>query len=135
MLQVDIGVNMTKLLINEIIENINKILNSYDKLHEFEKKDCSHEQIRKELLTLRNSTERLASLIPKFNQKVVQTTDLADVFKITYFPTLKIHLMYLSENQESKHNLLKIQARIAITYLNVDGGMDKLKTLRDHLKN
>lgn len=127
---------MTKLLISEIIDNINKILNAYDKLHEFEKKDCSYEQIRKELFTLRNSTERLASLVPKLTrstQAVIQTADLTDVFKITYFPTLKIHLVYLSENPESKHNLFKIQARLAITYLNVDSCMDNLKTLRDHL--
>jgi hypothetical protein len=136
-LQIEGGICMTKLLTREIVESINKILNSYDKLYEFEKKGCSYEQIRKELLVLKNSTETLSALMPKLikdDPLITEKVNLANIFRITYLPTLKIHLVYLSENQESKSNLLKIQARLAITYLNVDDCMNNLKILRTHLK-
>lgn len=132
------GMSSLTTLSNIVIEYANKILNSYDRLHEFEKKGCTYEQIRKELVTIKNSTESLSSIIPKL-MKVrsinVETQNINDVFKISYFPTLKIHLVYLSENQESKNELLKIQARLAITYLNVDECMNSLKILRTLLRN
>lgn len=137
-MQIERGIDMTKLLIREIVENITKILNAYDKLHEFEKKGCNYEQIRKELLILKKSTEVLSIFIPKLIRNdllATQEANLSNIFRITYLPTLKIHLVYLSENRESKNNLLKIQARLAITYLNVDSCMDHLKTLRTYLKN
>ena len=59
---------------------------------------------------------------------------LIKIFKITYLPTLRIHLLYLKERKESDPELLKIQARLALTYLNVDGCVDNLRIIHSYLK-
>lgn len=125
-------------IVEKILHNINKILNSFEKLHEYETKGCTREEIKKELLLLKTGTEELIPLMNKLfkdNPSQIQgLPTLSNIFKITFLPTLKIHLLYLSRIKESNIDLLKIQARFAITYLNVDGCVDSLKIIHAYLK-
>ncbi len=128
---------MSKQLIEDILSHISKIINSYEKLSHYENSGCTYEQIKKELQLLLISTEELSPLIKNLqNHKIaIQGLDtLVKIFKITYLPTLKIHLLYLKERKESNVELLKIQARLALTYLNVDGCVDNLRIIHAYLK-
>jgi hypothetical protein len=129
---------LAKIIIEQVLDNINKIFGSYDKLHEFETVGCTTEQMKKELVTLKEATEKLSTaMIRLFKENPTQIkglSTLSGIFKITYLPTLKIHLLYLSQIQESNNRLLKIQSRLAITYLNVDGCIDNLRIIYAYLK-
>jgi hypothetical protein len=129
---------LAKAIIEQILDNISKIFYSYDKLHEFETVGCTIEQMKKELITLKEATEKLSSgMIKLFKENPTQIkglSTLSSIFKITYLPTLKIHLLYLSQIRESNNHLLKIQSRLAITYLNVDGCIDNLRIIHAYLK-
>ncbi|MGI0026858.1 MAG: hypothetical protein ACREAD_03350 [Nitrosopumilaceae archaeon] len=129
---------MIKNITEEILSNINKIVNSYEKLHEYEIKGCTSVEIKKELQLLKNTTEKLYPLMMqlfKENQsKIKGISTLASIFKVTFLPLLKIHLLYLSQINESDTNLLKIQSRLAITYLNIDGSIDNLRIIHSYLK-
>ncbi len=115
-----------------------KIFDSYDKLHEFETTGCTTEQIKEELIGIKESTEKLSvSMTRLFKENPSQIKGiptLSGIFKVTYLPTLKIHLLYLSQIRESDTDLLKIQSRLAITYLNVDGCIDNLRIIHAYLK-
>lgn len=117
---------------------MNKIFDSYEILHKFEETGCTIEQIKKELVTIKESTENLslnmAKLIKENPSQIKGMPTLSSIFKITYLPTLKIHLLYLSQIHESDIDLLKIQSRLAITYLNVDGCIDNLRIIHAYLK-
>lgn len=129
---------LIKYVTEEILLNINRILNSYEKLHEYEIKGCTIEEIKKELQLLKNTTEKLYPLMMKLfkeNQsKIKGISTLASIFKVTFLPLLKIHLLYLSQINESDTNLLSIQSRLAITYLNIDGSIDNLRIIHSYLK-
>ncbi|MDE1766865.1 MAG: hypothetical protein KGI27_11435 [Thaumarchaeota archaeon] len=129
---------MAKALVEQVLHDINKIFDSYDKLHEYERTGCTTEQIKKELVMLKESTEKLSPLMTRlFKENPSQIkgiSTLSSIFKITYLPTLKIHLLYISQIKESKTDLLKIQSRLAITYLNVDGCIDSLRIIHAYLK-
>lgn len=129
---------LIKYVTEEILSNINRILNSYEKLHEYEVNGCTSEEIKKELQLLKSTTENLYPLMMKLfkeNQsKIKGVSTLASIFKVTFLPLLKIHLLYLSQINESNPNLLKIQSRLAITYLNIDGSIDNLRIIHSYLK-
>lgn len=129
---------MTKAIVEQILYNINKILDSYDKLHEYETIGCTTEQIQKELIALKEATIKLSSLMIRlFKENPTQIkglSTLSSIFKITYLPTLKIHLLYLSQIKKLNNDLPQIQSRLAITYLNVDGCIDNLRIIRAYLK-
>lgn len=125
-------------VVEQVLRNIAKILYSYDKLHEYEKSGCTIEQLRDELVALRESTQKLSSFMLKMFKenpsKIKGVSTLSNIFKITYLPTLKIHLLYLSQLKKSDDNLLRIQSRLAITYLNVDECIDNLRIIQAYLK-
>ncbi|HJW19740.1 MAG TPA: hypothetical protein VJ571_04205 [Candidatus Nitrosotalea sp.] len=129
---------MTRHLIEQILSGINKMVESYEKLHNFEKHGCTSEQIKKELHSMENSTEELTLLMTRLQKenlgKIQGLSTIESIFKITYLPTLKIHLIYLEQIGESNMSLLKIQSRLAITYLNVDGCIDNLRIIHAYLK-
>jgi len=114
------------------------MVESYEKLHSFEKHGCTSEQIKKELHAMENSTEELVVLMTRLQKenlgKIQGMSTIESIFKVTYLPTLKIHLIYLEQIGESNISLLKIQSRLAITYLNVDGCIDNLRIIHAYLK-
>lgn len=130
--------NLPNAMIEQILRHVARILDSYERLHEYEKMGCTVEQVKKELNSLKDSTEKLSPLMLKlFKENPSQikgVATLSNIFKITYLPTLKIHLMYLSQVKKSTSDLLKIQSRLAITYLNVDGCIDNLRIIQAYLK-
>ncbi|MGI0102566.1 MAG: hypothetical protein ACREA7_08235 [Nitrosotalea sp.] len=127
-----------KILIEKILSNINRILTCYEKLHDYEDRGCTYEEIKKELILLKNTNEELAPLMKslfKDNPTRIQgIATLSSIFKVTFLPTLKVHLLYLKQTEDLNESLLKIQARLAITYLNVDGCIDNLRIIRSYLK-
>lgn len=129
---------MTKIIVEKILFDLNKILNSYDNLHSYEKRECTYGKIKRELLSINNVTEELIPLMKKLSKEnpsqIKGLSTLSTIFKITYLPTLKVHLLYLSQIQESDTDLLKIQARLAITYLNIDSCIDNLRIIHSYLK-
>lgn len=129
---------MPSALVEQILRNISKIIDSYEKLHIYETEGCTLDQMRKELVSLKDSTEKLSPLMLKlFRENPTQVkgvSTLSGIFKITYLPTLKIHLLYLSQLKKSPDDLLRIQSRLAITYLNVDGCVDNLRIIHAYLK-
>jgi hypothetical protein len=128
---------LSKHTVEKIISNINKIEECYEKLHTYEKSGCTNDNIKKDLKILQNSTMELITFmanLKKENAKISGLSTLQSIFKITYLPILKIHLLYLDRIQESDADLLKIQARLSMTYLNVDNCIDNLKIIRAYLK-
>ena len=127
-----------KVLSENISSHTSRILNSYEKLHYYEKNGCTYEEIRKELLLLKNSTEELTSLMKTLFRdnpnRVPGLATISSIFKVQFLPTLKVHLLYLTQTKVSNKDLLKIQARLAITYLNVDGCIDNLRIIQSYLK-
>ncbi len=127
-----------KILIEKILSNINKILNCYEKLHDYEEQGCTYEEIKKELILLKNANEELTPLMKSLFKdnptKIKGISTLSNIFKITFLPTLKVHLLYLKQTKDQNKSLLKIQARLAITYLNVDDCIDNLRIIRSYLK-
>ncbi len=87
---------------------------------------------------IKNSNEELTPLMKtlfrEHPNKIQGLATLAKIFKVTFIPTLKIHLLYLKQTEVQSNGLLKIQARLAITYLNVDGCIDNLRIIRSYLK-
>jgi hypothetical protein len=128
---------MARYLIEHILSNINKIIGCYERLHVYEKEGCTYDTIKKELKILKNSTDNLITLmvnLKKEKTKIYGLSTLQNIFKITYLPILKIHILYLERIKESHEDLLKIQARLAMTYLNVDDCIDNLKIIYAYLK-
>ncbi len=127
-----------KLLVEKILSNINRILTGYEKLHHYEEHGCTYAEIKKELVQLKNTSEELTPLMKslfKDNPTRIQgITTLSNIFKVTFLPTLKVHLLYLKQTEGLNDSHLKIQARLAITYLNVDGCIDNLRIIRSYLK-
>jgi hypothetical protein len=126
---------LSKHTVEKIISNINKIEECYEKLHTYEKSGCTSDNIKKELKILQISTTELITLMANLKkEKISGLSTLQSIFKITYLPILKIHLLYLDRIQESDADLLKIQTRLSMTYLNVDDCIDNLKIIRAYLK-
>lgn len=127
-----------KFLLEKILLNINKIIICYEKLHDYEIKGCTYEEIKKELVSLQNASEELAplmkSLFKNNSTQIKGLITLSNIFRVTYLPTLKVHLIYLYQTEDLSKNILKIQARLAITYLNVDGCIDNLRIIHSYLK-
>ncbi|MEO9307900.1 MAG: hypothetical protein ABI342_06295 [Nitrososphaera sp.] len=128
---------MSKHTIEKIISNINNVVECYEKLHTYEKNGCTYDDIKKDLKTLHRSTIQLITFmanLKKEDAKIPGLSTLQNIFKITYLPVLKIHLLYLDRIKERDSDLLKIQARLAMTYLNVDDCVDNLRIIRASLK-
>jgi hypothetical protein len=128
---------LSKHIVEKIVININKVVECYEKLHAYEKDGCTYDEIKKDLRVLQSSTIHLITLmasLKKDNAMISGLSTLQSIFKITYLPVLKIHLLYLDRIQEYDSDLLKIQARLAMTYLNVDDCVDNLKIIRASLK-
>ncbi|MDE1829069.1 MAG: hypothetical protein KGI25_01985 [Thaumarchaeota archaeon] len=127
-----------KIIVEKILSNINKVLTCYEKLHDYEQHGCTYEEIKKELILLKNTNEELVPLmksLSKDNSAQIQGVHtLFNLFKVNFLPTLKVHLLYLKQTDELSEDLLKIQARLAITYLNVDDCIDNLRIIRSYLK-
>ncbi|MDE2589952.1 MAG: hypothetical protein KGL95_09855, partial [Patescibacteria group bacterium] len=122
-----------KILVEKILSNINKVLTCYEKLHDYEEHGCTYDKIKKELILLKNTSEELIPLMKSLSKgnptQIIGANTLFNIFKVNFLPTLKVHLLYLKETERLDKDLLKIQARLAITYLNVDGCIDNLRII------
>ena len=127
-----------KIIVEKILENINRVLLCYDRLHHYEENGCTYGEIKKELVQLKNTNEELVPLMKslfKDNPTGIQgISTLSNIYKVNFLPTLKVHLLYLKQTENLNDDLLRIQARLAITYLNVDGCIDSLRIIRSYLK-
>ena len=127
-----------KMLVEKIVSDINKVLACYEKLHDYEEHGCTYVEIEKELILLKKTNEELIPLMKSLSKEKLNqiqgVNTLFNIFKVNFLPTLKVHLLYIKQTHGLDESLLRIQARLAITYLNVDGCIDNLRIIRSYLK-
>ncbi|MDE1819082.1 MAG: hypothetical protein KGI19_10825 [Thaumarchaeota archaeon] len=125
--------------LERIREFLGRIIESYENLKKFELNGCTKDELRTELINLRNACEELPSLFvltaKDLNFDIQKVTPLASLMKLDFLQGIKIMIMTLSEPYyASNKDELKRQANLAVTFMNLNGSVDTFRLLHGLLK-
>lgn len=108
---------------------LDRIIEGYDKLKEFELQGSTHEQLRSELINIRDTCEEIPALLgivfKESNLDVSKVIPFANLFKVDFLPVIKTQIMLLSDqNPPNSEGWLKMQANMSVTIMNMNGTID-----------
>lgn len=129
---------MTDHTIERIKEIIETIVNSYDKLKEFEKNSCLKEQLENELITIRDTAGEFPSLLAqifKENPEQMQSLlSLGSMFKMPFIGMISLMIPLIKQQQNITDDWIKTQSSLAIAVMNENNTMDALKAILTFIK-
>lgn len=114
---------------------LSQITDSYDKIRGFESKGTSKEELRQELINIRDASDEISPLLGlmvKENLSLgIETLGIiGDLIKTPYLETIKIQIMLLTQSSTlSDNESIKIQANMAVSALNMSGTINQFKFL------
>ncbi len=114
---------------------IDEIIDGYEKLKEIELQGTEKENLRKELIRIRDACEEVPSLFAETAREigldVEKLTPLANFVKVDFIHGIKAQLMMITEpNSPSNKEWTQMQGNMAITIMNMNGQIDQLRVIR-----
>lgn len=120
--------------IERIMVLIESIVSSYDKLRKFESDGCSKEDLEKELIMIRDTTDEIPSLLTqiiKENPSYAQLmTTYAPLFQMPFISTLTMMIPTIKMQENATKEWLKTQASLSIAFMNQNGTIGLLKAVQ-----
>lgn len=124
---------MSEHTIERIKEIIETIVSSYDKLKEFEKNSCPKEKLENELITIRDISGEVPSLLVqifKENPEQMQSLlTLGSMFKMPFVGMISLMIPLIKQQQNPSNDWIKTQSSLAIAMMNENNTMDALKAI------
>ncbi|MCJ8306751.1 MAG: hypothetical protein HRU07_06860 [Nitrosopumilus sp.] len=118
---------------------LDRILDGYDHLKEFESKGTTKEDLRQELINIRDTCEEIPALFGESAKElgldIEKLTPLANLLKVNFDSAIKVQLMIITDpNTPNNEAWIKMQSNMAITMMNMNGQIDQIRMLRKIIK-